>query len=123
MMPLYRKNFIYALKDECHLCIFFKPRIVVGRSGNFLAFCLNFFRRNGISFLFCIFPPKRPQSFPPNNETNFKSSLVTRKGLIFSKGNIDFQEKHKNKRSFTTRKKNTNKTPRNCLIVPARFVA
>src|SRR3954471_2423034 len=84
---------------------FFKPRIVVGRSGNFLAFRLHFFRRNEISFLFCIFPPKRPQSFLPNNETNFKSSLVTGKGLIFSKGNIDFQEKHKNKRSFTTRKK------------------
>src|SRR3954470_12779139 len=92
------------LKDECHLCIF-KLRIVVGRSGNFLAFCLNFFRRNEISFLFCIFPPKRPQSFLPNNENNFKSSLSTGKGLIFSKGNIDFQEKHKNKRSFTTHKK------------------
>src|SRR3954452_12088717 len=74
---------------------FFKPRIVVGRSGNFLALCLNFFRRNEISFLFCIFPPKRPQSFLPNNETNFKSSLVTRKGLIFSKGNIDFQKNTK----------------------------
>src|SRR3954449_2170165 len=95
---------------------FFKPRIVVGQSGNFLAFCLNFFRRNEISFLFCIFPPKRPQSFLPSNETNFKSSLATGKGLIFSKGNIGFQEKHKNKRSFTTHKKNTNKTPRNCLI-------
>src|SRR3954463_13333587 len=101
---------------------FFKPRIVVGRSSNFLAFCLNFFRRNEISFLFRIFPPKGSQSFPSNNETNFESSLVTRKGLIFSKGNIGFQEKHKNKRSFTTRKKNTNKTPRNCLIVPPRFV-
>src|SRR3954471_6683511 len=84
---------------------FFKPRIMVGRSGNFLAFCLNFFRRNEILFLFCIFPPKRPQSFLPNNETNFKSSLVKKKDLIFSKENIGFQEKHKNKRSFTTRKK------------------
>src|SRR3954454_10804945 len=84
---------------------FSKPQIVVGRSGNFLAFCLDFFRRNEISFLFCIFPPKRPQSLLPNNETNFKSSLVTGKGLKCSKGNIGFQEKHKNKRSFTTRKK------------------
>src|SRR3954468_19251366 len=101
----------FCFKGRMSPVYFLKPRIVVGRSGNFLAFCLNFFRRNEISFLFCIFPPKRPQSFPPNNETNFKSSLVIRKGLIFSKGNIGLQEKHKNKRSFTTRKKNPNKTP------------
>src|SRR3954463_7181463 len=72
----------------------------------FFGVLFEFFRRNEISFLFfCIFPPKRPQSFLPNNETNFKSSLVARKGLIFSKGNIGLQEKHKNKRIFTTRKK------------------
>src|SRR4051812_30266759 len=93
------------MKGRMSPVYFFKPRIVVGRSGNFLAFCLNSFRRNEISFLFCIFLSKGPQSFLPNNETNFKSSLATGKGLIFSKGNIGFQKKHKNKRSFTTHKK------------------
>src|SRR4051812_2237042 len=102
---------------------FFKPRIVVGRSGNFLAFCLNFFLRVVKLRLFLCFSWKPMFPFE-----KIKPFLVTNEDLklvsLFGKKDFGLFERKMKKRSEISlrREKNSNETPRNCLIVSSRFV-
>src|SRR3954464_2077511 len=73
---------------------FFKPRIVVGRSGNFLAFCLNFFLRVVKLRLFLrfswkpIFPFEKFKLFLVTNEDLKLVSLFGRKDCGLFGGKI-----------------------------------
>src|SRR3954468_1752093 len=73
---------------------FFKPRIVVGRSGNFLAFCLYFFLRVVKFRLFLcfswksMFPFEKIKSFLVSNEDLKLVSLFGRKDCGLFGGKI-----------------------------------
>src|SRR4051794_33550933 len=72
---------------------FFKPRIVVERSGNFLAFCLYFFASRKTSLIFVFFLEadvsfEKIKPFPVTNENLKLVSLFVRKDCGLFGGKI-----------------------------------